>query len=206
MMGIVHLALAFLKVFFASRAVLAAENAMLRQQLIVLQRSVKRPQFRKRDRVCLSWLSKLWSGWRSALLIVQPESATRWHRQGFKLYWRWKSRKKPGRPTVDRKIRDLIRRMSRGNPTWGAPRILSEFLLLGHDVAESTVNKYMIRLPDGPLSRSSKPSPSTRLPASCRETVTASMASTSDIGSSTWGLRKCSLRPALLRRIRTQSD
>ncbi len=83
-MGIIHLVLAFLKVFFASRAVLAAENAMLRQQLIVLQRSVKRPKFRKQDRICLSWLSKLWSGWRSALLIVQPATVIRWHRQGFK--------------------------------------------------------------------------------------------------------------------------
>ncbi len=131
-MGIIHLILAFLKVFFASRAVLAAENAMLRQQLIVLQRSVKRPHLCKRDRIWLSWLSKLWPGWRSALLIVQPETVVRWHRQGFKLYWRWRSRKKPGRPTVDRKIRDLIRRMSRENPTWGARRILSELLLLGH--------------------------------------------------------------------------
>ena len=111
-MGITHLVLAFLKVFFASRAVLAAENAMLRQQLIVLQRSVKRPQFRKRDRICLSWLSKLWSGWRSALLIVQPATVIRWHRQGFRLYWRWKSRKKQGRPKVDRAIRDLIRSSS----------------------------------------------------------------------------------------------
>jgi hypothetical protein len=93
------------------------------------------------DRVLLCWLSRLWSNWRSALLIVQPETIVRWHRQGFRLYWRWKSRKKQGRPLVDREIRDLIRRMCQENPTWGAPRILSELLLLGYDVAESTVDK-----------------------------------------------------------------
>jgi hypothetical protein len=92
------------------------------------------------DRVLLCWLSRLWSGWRSALLIVQPETIVRWHRQGFKLYWSWKSRKKPGRPKIDAELRNLIHRMSQENPTWGAPRILSELLLPGHNVAESTVD------------------------------------------------------------------
>ena len=77
---------------------------------------------------------------------MQPETVIKWHRKGFKLYWKWKSRAgKPGRPRIERKIRDLIRRMSRENPTWGAPRILSELLLLGHGVAEGTVAKYMVR-------------------------------------------------------------
>jgi transposase InsO family protein len=102
------------------------------------------------DRVLLCWLSRLWSGWKSALLIVQTDTVTRWHRQGFKLYWRWKSRKNRGRPLVDQEIRDLIRRMCRENPTWGAPRIQSELALLGHKVAESTVAKYMIRQPKPP--------------------------------------------------------
>ena len=84
------------------------------------------------------------------LMEDPPAPVVQWHRQGFTLYWRWKSRKKPGRPMVDHKIRDLIRRMSRENPTWGAPRMLSELLLLGHDVAESTVDKYMIRQPKPP--------------------------------------------------------
>jgi putative transposase len=149
-MGILRMILAFLRVLLAARAALAAENLALRQQLLVLHRSVKRPKLRVRDRMFWSWLSKLWSGWRSALLIVQPDNVVRWHRQGFKLYWRCKSRKKPGRPTVDREIRDLICRMSRENPTWGAPRILSELLLLGHDVAESTVDKYMLCQPKPP--------------------------------------------------------
>jgi hypothetical protein len=142
--------LAFLRAFFASRAALAAENMMLRQQLIVVHRSTPRPKFRRIDRVLLCWLSRLWSGWRSALLIVQPDTVTRWHRQGFKLYWRWKSRKKPGRPKIDTEVRSLIRRMCRENPTWGVPRIQSELALLGHNVAESTVAKYMVRQPKPP--------------------------------------------------------
>jgi len=118
-MGILRMILAFLRAFFAGRATLAAENLALRQQLIVLQRSVKRPKVGKSDRIFWSLLSRLWSGWRSALLIVQPGTIVRWHRQGFKLYWRWKSRKKPGRPKIDAEVRNLIRRMSQENPTWG---------------------------------------------------------------------------------------
>jgi hypothetical protein len=85
-MGTLRMVLAFLRAFFASRAALAAENMMLRQQLIVVQRSIPRPKLCRIDRVLLCWLSRLWSGWRSALLIVQPDTLTRWHRQGFKLY------------------------------------------------------------------------------------------------------------------------
>ena len=84
------------------------------------------------------------------MLIVQPATIVRWHRQGFKLYWRWKSRKQPGRPKIDAAVRNLIRHMCRENPTWGAPRIQSELALLGHNVAESTVNRYMLRQPKPP--------------------------------------------------------
>jgi len=91
-------------------------------------------------------MSRFWRNRQTALIIVQPETVIRWHRQGFKLYWKRKSRAdKPGRPPIEREIRDLIQRMSRENPTWGAPRILSELLLLGYDVAEATVAKYMVR-------------------------------------------------------------
>ena len=125
---------------------LAVENLALRQQLVVFNQSVKRPKIRSRDRVFWVLISKFWCNWQSVLIIVQPETVIRWHRQGFKLYWRWKSRAgKPGRPCIEHEIRDLIRRMSRENPTWGAPRILSELLLLGYEVAEATVAKYMIR-------------------------------------------------------------
>ena len=149
-MDILRMILSFLRAFFASRAAVAVEIVLLRQQLIVLQRSVPRLKLRRTDRVLLCWLSRLWPDWRSALLIVQPATVIKWHRQGFKLYWRWKSRKKQGRPEVDWEIRDLIQRMCRENSTWGTPRILSELLLLGHNVAESTVAKYMIRQPKPP--------------------------------------------------------
>ena len=143
-MGILKAVLVFLRAMLILKIHLAVENLALRQQLAVCKQSVKRPKLRPRDRVFWVWLSRLWPNWRSALAIVQPESVIRWHRLGFKLYWRWKSRAgQPGRPPIEREIRDLIRRMSLENPTWGAPRILSELLLLGYDVAEGTVAKYM---------------------------------------------------------------
>jgi hypothetical protein len=118
--------------FLASRLTLAAENLALRQQLAVYKQSVKRPKLRPRDRVFRVWLSQFWSDWRSALAIVQPDTVAKWHRQGFQPYWRWKSRAgKRGRPCIPGEIRELIRRMSRENLLWGAPRILSELLLLG---------------------------------------------------------------------------
>ena len=140
----------FLHGFCAVRAAIAAENLALRQQLAVFQRSIKRPKLRKRDRIFWVWLSRLWTGWQSALAIVQPATVIRWHRQGFRLYWRRKSRQKGGRPTIDPELRALIRRMSQENITWGAPHILSELRLLGYDVCESTVAKYIIRKPKPP--------------------------------------------------------
>ena len=144
-MGFVAGVVLFVRAMFTSRAMIVAENLALRHQLGVLQRSVKRPQLRQRDRIFWVWLSRLWPGWRESLAIVKPETVLRWHRQGFKLYWRWKSRSKPGHPKIDTEIRDLIRRMCRENATWGAPRIQSELALLGFSVDESTVGKYMIR-------------------------------------------------------------
>ena len=146
-MGVIKAIYFLIRAFFVWHLSLAAENLALRQQLAILQHSVKRPKLRPRDRVFWVLLSRLWPNWRSALAIVQPETVIKWHRQGFKLYWRWKSRaRKPGRPPIQRELRDLIRRMSRENPLWGAPRILSELLLLGCAVAEGTVAKYMVRL------------------------------------------------------------
>jgi len=99
----------------------AIENLALRQQVAVFKQSVKRPRLRPRDRVFWRLLSRLWPNWRSALAIVQPETVIKWHRNGFQLYWRWKSRPgKPGRPPIEREIRGLIRRMSWENSTWGA--------------------------------------------------------------------------------------
>ena len=140
----------FVRVFFAHRANLAMENLALRQQLSVLSRKTARPRLRNRDRFFWTAISKLWPNWRSALLIVQPETVVKWHRQGFRLFWRWKSRRNSGRPRINCEVRDLIRRLSRENPRWGVPRIKSELALLGYTVAESTVAKYIIRQPKPP--------------------------------------------------------
>lgn len=145
-MGILKAIYLLIRAFLLSRPSLAAENLALRQQVAVYQYTITRPKLRPWDRLFWVLLSRLWANWRSALAIVQPDTVITWHRQGFKLYWRWKSRAdKPGRPPIQRELRDLIRRMSRENPLWGAPRILSELALLGHDVAEGTVAKYMVR-------------------------------------------------------------
>jgi hypothetical protein len=137
---------AFVHSLMRTRTELAAENLALRQQLAALHRQSKRPRLKKRDRIFWVWFSRLFRNWRSVLVIVQPATVIRWHQQGFKLYWRWKSRaKKPGRPQIWREIRDLVRQMCSENATWGAPRIHSEILLLGYDVSESTVANYMNR-------------------------------------------------------------
>ena len=144
-MGMFGVLLTFFRGFLLDRTALATENLALRQQLNVLRRSVKRVRLRKRDRVFWAVLSRIWNDWRSSLMIVKPDTVIGWHRRGFRLYWRWKSRR-GGRPRKDAEIRVLIRRMSRENPTWGAPRVQSELRLLGYEVAESTVARYMTRV------------------------------------------------------------
>ncbi len=135
----------WLRGFLLRRCALAAENLALRQQLAVLRRSVRRPRLRPWDRLFWVGLSRCWAGWKDALLIVTPATVVGWHRQGFRLYWRWKSRGRNGRPRIAPEVRRLIRRMSWENSLWGAPRIHAELRLLGHDVAESTVARYMGR-------------------------------------------------------------
>ena len=139
--------LATLSSILRSRAVLELENLALRHQIGVLQRSAsKRPKLTPLDRVLWAWLSGIWSDWRSALAIVKPETVVAWHRTGFRLFWTWKVRRgQPGRPVICREVRDLIRRMCRENPTWGAPRIHGELLKLGIDIGETSVSKYMVR-------------------------------------------------------------
>ena len=90
-------------------------------------------------------MTRLWPSLLGAVQVVQPETILRWHRAGFRVFWRWKSRNRAGRPRIDRGLRDLIRRISRENPLWGAPRIRGELLMLGFEVAQSTVSKYMVR-------------------------------------------------------------
>ena len=146
MITILHVLGLFVRDLFKSRRWLQAENLFLRHQLnIALRRLSPRPRLRWSDRAMLGWITRICSGLLELAQVVKPETILRWHRGGFKAYWRWKSRKRAGRPKIDRDLRDLIQRMSRENPLWGAPRIHGELLMLGFEVAQSTVSKYMSR-------------------------------------------------------------
>lgn len=135
-----------------NRAALHLEILALRQQLAVLQRQQRRrPRLTWADRAFWVWLYRLWAQSLGALLIIRPETVIRWHRQGFRMYWRWEARPRgPGRPRVSKETRDLIRRMSRDNPLWGAPRIHGELLKLGIAVSQASVSKCMARHPRPP--------------------------------------------------------
>jgi hypothetical protein len=127
-----------------SRAVLQLEVLALRHQLQLLQRTrPRRMRLEKADRWFWMSLSRVWTEWRSALVIVKPETVIAWHRRGFQMFWTWKSRRRTGRPTVPADVRVLIRTMSQTNARWGAPRIHGELLKLGIDVCQATVAKYM---------------------------------------------------------------
>ena len=129
-----------------SQARLEAENVVLRQQVIVLSRKFpSRVWLRNIDRMILVWAYRLFPSILNAITVVKPETVIRWHRRGFRAYWRWKSRRRGGRPRINREVRDLIRRMNKENPLWGAPRIHSELRMLAIEVAESTVARYIMR-------------------------------------------------------------
>jgi transposase InsO family protein len=128
---------------------LEAENAALRHQLIVLQRKLRgRIEFTNRDRLFFILLYRLFPSVLKAMTIVRPDTVVRWHRAGFRRYWRWKSQVRGGRPPVSAELRALIRQMSLENVLWGAPRIQGELLKLGFTVARSTVAKYMAKKGD----------------------------------------------------------
>jgi len=150
----IKLALHVLFTAFRTREALVLENVALRHQVEVLQRNCSRPAIRWRDRAFWDILSSVWPNWRDALFIVQPDTVIRWHRRGFRYYWRWKSRYRwPGRPRVAAEVRELIRQMSAANPLWGAPRIHGELLKLGIEISQGSVSKYMVK-PDRPPSQS----------------------------------------------------
>ena len=131
---------------FRSRQALALENLALRHQLYVLQRPRSRVRLKKRDRLFWVVLSRVRKAWRKSLTIVQPETVIHWHRKGFGMFWRWKSRtKRHGRPRLTREERTLIHQMANDNPLWGAPHIHGELLKLGIVVGKATVSKYMGR-------------------------------------------------------------
>jgi hypothetical protein len=146
MFAIIHLLATFIADLFKSRRRLEVENLFLRHQLnVALRRAPQRVRLRAGDRALMVWMTRMWPNLLGLTRVVQPATILRWHRSGFRAYWRWKSRARPGRPRVERELRDLIRRMSEENPLWGAPRIHGELLKLGFKVAESTVSRYMIR-------------------------------------------------------------
>src|SRR5262245_24358502 len=128
-----------------TRRELALENLALRQQLAVWKARQPRPRLTRTDRIFWVLLSRVWTSWRHSLQVVRPETVVGWHRQGFKRYWAWKSRRPHGRPTIRAELRELIWRVSRANPLWGAPRIHGELLKLGVTVSQATVSKYMLR-------------------------------------------------------------
>jgi len=146
MLAILHLLGTSVANLLKSRRRLEVENLFLRHQLnIALRGAPHRPRLRGSDRALLVWMTWLWPSLLGLSRVVQPDTILRWHRAGFRAYWRWKSRGRPGRPRVSRELRELIQRMSKENPLWGAPRIHRELVKLGFEIAESTVSKYMIR-------------------------------------------------------------
>jgi transposase InsO family protein len=153
MLDLIFMLVNSLLIGLRSRGAMQAEIIALRHQLIVLQRTQnpKRLVLHRGDRCFWVWLSRVWSRWRSSLVIVKPETVIGWHRQGFRWYWTWKIRHgRRGRPRVPKDTRDLIRTMSRANPIWGAPRIHGELMKLGIKISEASVAKYMVRQPKPP--------------------------------------------------------
>ena len=129
---------------FRPRHDLLLENFALRHQIAVLNRNAKRPRFSNPDRLFWIVLQTIWSRWKGALVILQPQTVVGWHRAGFRLFWRWKSRKK-GRPPIDHELIGLIRRIWEANPTWGSPPFRAELAKLGLTVSDSTVRKFRPR-------------------------------------------------------------
>jgi putative transposase len=135
-----------------SRRDLLLENLALRQQLAVLKQRHPPPRLAIFDRLFWVVLKRFWSGWKQALILIQPETVVRWHRAGFKMYWAWLSRHRtcPGRKRISTELRELIFRMVAENPTWGAPRIHGELAMLGFDVSERSVVRWMQKAPRNP--------------------------------------------------------
>jgi len=141
-----YLILNYLRDLLRPNRDLLLENLALRQQINVLRRNHPKPPFSTWDRVFWVTLSRIWSGWRRPLTLVKPQTVIHWHRMGWRLFWRRKCRSKEvGRPRIPYEVIALIKRMSRENPTWGAPRIHGELEKLGYWVCESTVARYMIQ-------------------------------------------------------------
>src|ERR1700688_4649918 len=154
MIGLLRFVLAILVSPFKSKIRLEAENAVLRHQLIVLRRKLRRRvQFANSDRWFFVQLYRWFPSILQVLTIIRPETLIHWHRSGFRCYWRWKSRSLGGRPQIEAGLGALIRRREGGGPLWGRPRIHGELLKLVFEVAQSSVAKYMVKRRGPPSQR-----------------------------------------------------
>src|SRR6266568_9122468 len=142
MLAILWIVLTYPFSFLRPQHDLALEVLALRHQLMVLKRQTSRPMLGRSDRYLWMFLMRVWPNWRTALLIVQPETLIGWQRAGFRMFWRWKSRGRRGRPGKDAELIQLIRRMWALNPTWGSPRIRDELAKLGLNASTATIRKY----------------------------------------------------------------
>src|ERR1700722_3243229 len=151
MIALVVAVLTYCRAFFVARYRLGLEVAALRQQLAVFKPKQSRPRIQRLDRLFWVALRRWWPGWAGPLIIVTSDTVVSWHRAGFHLFWRWRSRAQGrGRPKVSEEIRQLIRRMKSDNPSWGAPRIHGELLQLGFEISEPTVSRYLRQLKQRP--------------------------------------------------------
>jgi putative transposase len=152
MVRFVRLCFGMLVRLFRGRQSLLLENLALRQQLVMLKHRHPRPSLGLLDKLFWVIARRVWSGWKQALLLVSPETVVRWHRAGFRMYWRLISRVRGpvGRRPTPKEVRELIFRMVAENPTWGAPRIHGELLMLGFDISERTISRWMKRAPRDP--------------------------------------------------------
>jgi putative transposase len=133
--------------FVRSRNSLGLEIVALRHQVSVLKYKQARPRLGPWDPVLWVFLRRVWTRWAAVLVIVKPETVVRWHRAGFRLYWRFLSRRRAkARPRISSELRQLIARMAKENPTWGAPRIHGELLKLGFEISERTVSRHLARV------------------------------------------------------------
>ena len=146
MVGFILSLFAAVGVYFRSRTDTALEVLALRQQVAVLKRKRPKPPLGPLDRLFWAILRQTWARWKDVLVIVKPETVIAWHRAGFRIYWRWRSRPRGGRPRITEEVRVLIRRIAHENPDWGAPSIHGELQKLGFVVSERTVARYLRRM------------------------------------------------------------
>src|ERR1039457_1868979 len=135
--------LLFLRKSFTTNLQLKLEIIFLTKQLEIYQRSDPKLKLKRTDRMFFTFTMDWLSNWKERIFIVKPETVIKWHRTAFRIFWRWKSQHKGGRPKVSREVINLIKQMANDNPSWGSPRIHGELLKLGFDISESTVQRYM---------------------------------------------------------------